>query len=65
MTAADSDMDAARLTRALDRLAEACDVNASRNAAIEARRAAIRAQLERELGSELARKLLTGLASAA
>jgi hypothetical protein len=57
--------DAARLDRALDRLAEACELTARRSEAIEERRAAVRARLEHELGSELTRKLLSGLAHAA
>ena len=57
--------DPARLERALDRLAEHCDLTERRAAAIEERRAAVRARLEHELGSELTRKLLTGLARAA
>ena len=57
--------DSARLDRALDRLAEACELTARRDAAIEARRAAVRARLEHELGSELTRMLLAGLSRAA
>jgi hypothetical protein len=57
--------EAKRLDRALDRLAEHCELTARRTAAIEERRAAVRARLEQELGSELTRKLITGLASAA
>jgi hypothetical protein len=57
--------EAARLDRALDRLAEACELTARRSEAIEERRAAVRARLEHELGSELTRKLLSGLAHAA
>jgi hypothetical protein len=57
--------DPARLDRALDRLAEHCELNARRTAVIEERRAAIRARLEHELGSELTRRLLAGLARAA
>ncbi|HEY7604101.1 MAG TPA: hypothetical protein VH760_07545 [Gaiellaceae bacterium] len=55
----------ARLDRALDRLAEHCELTARRTAAIEERRLVVRARLERELGPELARVLLNGLASAA
>jgi len=55
----------ARLARALDRLAEHCELTARRSEAIEERRAAVRARLEHELGSELTRRLMTGLASAA
>jgi hypothetical protein len=57
--------DDARLDRALDRLAEHCELTARRAAAIEERRVVVRAQLEHELGSELTRKLLIGLAPAA
>jgi hypothetical protein len=57
--------DPARLDRALDRLAEHCELTARRDAAIEERRAAVRARLEHELGSELTRRLLAGLAHAA
>ena len=57
--------DAARLDRALDRLAEHCELSARRSAALEEHRAAVRARLEHELGSELTRKLLSGLAHAA
>ena len=60
-----SNDDAARLDRALDRLAEACELTARRGEAIEERRVAVRARLEHELGSELTRKLLSGLAHAA
>ena len=57
--------DPARLERALDRLAEHCELTARRSAAIEEHRAAVRARLERELGAELTRMLLAGLAHAA
>ena len=57
--------DPARLDRALDRLAEHCELTAQRAAAIEERRAAVRARLEHELGSDLTRMLLAGLAHAA
>jgi hypothetical protein len=57
--------DPARLERALDRLAEHCDLTARRTTVIDERRAAVRARLEHELGSELTRKLLSGLARAA
>ncbi|HEY7692878.1 MAG TPA: hypothetical protein VH816_11110 [Gaiellaceae bacterium] len=57
--------DEARLDRALDRLAEHCELTARRAAVIEERRVVVRAQLEHELGSELTRKLLVGLAPAA
>jgi hypothetical protein len=57
--------DSARFDRALDRLAEQCELTARRDAAIEHRRAAVRARLEHELGSELTRRLLAGLVRAA
>jgi hypothetical protein len=57
--------DPARLERALDRLAEHCELSARRSAALEEHRAAVRARLEHELGSELTRMLLAGLAHAA
>jgi hypothetical protein len=65
-----SDMDAAavdhaRIDRALDRLADHCELTAARQVRIEERRWAVRARLERELGPELTRTLLRGLASAA
>ncbi|MGE5272277.1 MAG: hypothetical protein ACM3QU_00680 [Verrucomicrobiota bacterium] len=57
--------DPARLERALDRLAEHCELTARRNTRIEERRRAVLALLEFELGPELARTLLSGLAPAA
>jgi hypothetical protein len=57
--------DTARLERALDRLADHCELTARRHARIEERRQVVRARLEHELGPELARTLLRGLASAA
>jgi hypothetical protein len=57
--------DTARLERALDRLADHCELTARRQARIEERRQVVLARLERELGPELARTLLRGLASAA
>jgi hypothetical protein len=57
--------DPARLERALDRLAEHCELAARRTEEIEERRAAVRARLEHELGSDLTRMLLSGLAHAA
>jgi len=60
MTAASSDP--ARIQRALDRLAEHCELTTRRHAHIEERRVAVRAQLEVRLGSELTRTLLSGLA---
>jgi hypothetical protein len=57
--------DPARLDRALDRLAEHCELTARRQARIEERRVAVRVLLELELGPDLARTLLAGLAPAA
>jgi hypothetical protein len=57
--------DPARFDRALDRLADHCELTARRDAAIEERRTAVRARLEQELGSKLTRMLLAGLARAA
>jgi hypothetical protein len=54
-------MDPARLDRALDRLAEQCEVVARMTATVEDRRPLVRARLEQELGPELTRMLLTGL----
>jgi len=54
-----------RSRRALDRLAEHCELSVKRAAAIEERRNQVRARLEHELGPELARTLLAGLASVA
>jgi len=65
MSAAPRNIDPARFDRALDRLAEHCELQARRIAAIDERRAVVRARLEHELGSELTRRLLTGLAPAA
>jgi hypothetical protein len=65
MSAAPQEFDAARYDRALDRLAEHCELQAMRTAAIEERRTVVRARLEHELGSELTHRLLTGLAPAA
>jgi hypothetical protein len=61
MSVAPQQMDSARLERALDRLAAHCDLAARRSAAIADRRLTVRARLERELGPELTRVLLTGL----
>jgi hypothetical protein len=57
--------DQARNRRALDRIAEHCELSARRAAAIDDRRTQVRARLEHELGPELTRALLTGLASSA
>jgi hypothetical protein len=56
-------MDEARLDRALDRLAEHCEAIGRVTAAFDERRPQVRAQLERELGPELTRTLLAGLAA--
>ncbi len=65
MNAASQPSDAARLDRALDRLAEHCELYSRRNAAIEERRATVRERLDRELGPELASILLAGLSQVA
>ena len=56
--------DAARLERALDRLADHCEAFGRMTTRIEERRREVRDQLEQELGPELARMLLAGLAPA-
>jgi hypothetical protein len=53
----------ARLDRALDHLAENCEAIDRVTAASEERRPQVRAELERELGPELTRTLLAGLAA--
>jgi hypothetical protein len=63
--AAPKPLDPARLDRALDRLYEHTVLIAQMTAEVESRRAVVRARLERELGPELTRVLLSGLASAA
>ena len=57
-------LDAARLDRALERIAEHCEVVACLTASVEERRPVVRERLERELGPELTRLLLTGLSAA-
>jgi hypothetical protein len=57
-------LDPVRLGRALDRLSEHCELVGRMTAHVEERRAVVRARLEQELGPELTRKLLTGLAPA-
>jgi hypothetical protein len=57
--------DPARSRRALDRLAEDCELSVKRAAEIDKRRARVRARLEHELGPELTRTLLAGLVPAA
>ena len=61
MSAAPQPRDPARLERALDRLVEHCELAEQRAVVIEERRVAVRARLERELGPELTRRLLTSL----
>ena len=56
-------VDTARVDRALDRLQGHCEL-IGRMTAVDERRAAVRARLERELGPELTRVLLSGLATA-
>jgi hypothetical protein len=65
MSATPTPRDQARVDRALDRLFDHCELYGQMTAQIEDRRVDVRAQLERELGPELTRLLLTGLASAA
>ncbi len=61
MSAAPQPRDPARLERALDRLVEHGELAEQRAVVIEERRVAVRARLERELGPELTRRLLTSL----
>ncbi len=63
VSAAQEPIDPERLDRALDRLYAHCELVGRRTVQIEERRAAVRAELERRLGTELTRTLLTGLAS--
>ena len=65
MVGAHPQSDPERSGRGFERLAEHCELSAKQAAAIEERRAQVRARLEHELGPELARTLLAGLASAA
>jgi hypothetical protein len=62
MSVAPEPMDAARLDRALYRLAEHCEAIGP---VIEERRPQVRAELERELGPELTPTLLAGLVARA
>jgi hypothetical protein len=62
MSAVPQHVDAARLDRALDRLAAHCELAAWRAGLIEQKRVVVRTRLEEELGPELTRMLLTGLA---
>lgn len=64
MSAAPQSLDQARRDRALDRICEHCELVANMTTHIEERRVAVRAELERRLGPELTRKLLSGLSSA-
>ena len=61
MSAAPEPLDLSRRERALSRLFEHCELAGERAAFIEERRAAVRARLEQELGSELTGKLLASL----
>jgi hypothetical protein len=57
-------LDAARMERALDRLADHCEVVARLTAHVDERRLVVRERLEQELGAELTQRLLTGLVAA-
>ncbi len=61
MSVAPEPLDFSRRERALNRLFEHCELAGERAAFIEERRAAVRARLEHELGSELTGKLLASL----
>ena len=63
MSAAPQHIDAARLDRALDRLLAHCELAARRAELIEQKRVSVRTRLEQELGPELTRVLLSGLAA--
>jgi hypothetical protein len=65
MSARPQSFDPTRRDRALDRLYEHCELVANMTARIEERRVVVRAELERRLGPELTRTLLTALASPA
>jgi hypothetical protein len=65
MSVAPQSGDSARLDRALDRLAEHCEVIGRMTLRIEERRGQVRAQLERELGPDVTRTLLAGLVAPA
>jgi hypothetical protein len=62
MSAAPEPFESARMERALDRLQGHCEL-VGRMTAVEERRAAVRARLERALGPELTKTLLAGLVS--
>ncbi len=64
MGAVPQPFDPARLDRALDRLRDHCELVAQMTQQVEDRRAVVRARLERELGPELTRVLLSGLVTA-
>lgn len=57
-------LDAARMERALDRLADHCEVVARLTAHVDERRLVVRERLEQELGAELTQRLLSGLVAA-
>jgi hypothetical protein len=57
-------VDAARMERALDRLADHCEVVARLTAHVDERRLVVRERLEQELGAELTQRLLSGLVAA-
>jgi hypothetical protein len=63
VNAAPQPLDTARLDRALDRLAEHCEVVARLTAHVDERRPVVRERLEQELGPELTLKLLSGLSA--
>ena len=63
MSAVPQHTDAARLDRALDRLLAHCELAARRSELIEEKRVSVRTRLEQELGPDLARVLLSGLAA--
>jgi hypothetical protein len=63
MCAAPDSADADRMERALERLLEHCALVGRMTAST--RRVAVKKRLERELGSELAGQLLSGLGSVA
>jgi hypothetical protein len=52
------------MERALDRLADHCEVVARLTAHVDERRLVVRERLEQELGPELTKRLLTGLVAA-
>jgi hypothetical protein len=52
------------MERALDRLADHCEVVARLTAHVDERRLVVRERLEQELGAELTQRLLSGLVAA-